>query len=293
MTNLPPSPHTHLPVFSLSGRLLAYATNMTSLYPGPDGLGSVVTAHSSPRPRSTRSHPSDNDSYVPPTGDAQTALLSSAVGIGSGVARGVWAGIKMGARVAGRAGSGRMARSAPADGRSLDEEIEEEEVSEEGYPLDDTVSQSSKQQGEWVRIIDLFPLYSTTPRLIAHFRLPSNRFSISQTHPSSKDQRERVECISHLSFSPDGITLFAASDGKVFHLLEVHPAGPSAVDDRRECRGEVWQTYELRRGHTGARVYDVVWDKSGRFVGVGTGRGTVRKSDTRLKPILDVPHFVT
>jgi hypothetical protein len=83
--------------------------------------------------------------------------------------------------------------------------------------------------------------------------------------------------VTHLAFSPDGTALFAApADGRSFHLFEIHPHNTSS-QNQSEVQGEVWHLYELRRGNTVSEVVEVNWSSDGRWIGVATGRGTVRK----------------
>lgn len=313
ITYLPPNPHTSLPVFALLGRILAHSTSVAAHHPGPDGLGSIVTARSLQQrvPQRRPSH-LGRDRAVSAANPPQGALLTSAVEIGGGVARGVWAGLKMGAKAAGRARNGRLARSAPSEGSVLlDEELDEggsESRSLDNSSLlsgDGTVPDSGHDQlpveGEWIQVIDLLPRKRTSrrtaghairaedqasepvgPEVIAHFRLPNSRpFNplppdlVSRPRSSSNSAMAPV---GHLAFSPDGTKLFAApADGRVFHILDIHPAGLDAAGMQGEVRGEVWHQYELRRGNTAATVSEVQWSADGRWVGVATGKGTVRE----------------
>jgi hypothetical protein len=232
----------------------------------------------------------------------QNVILNSAVGIGGGVARGVWAGLKMGAQAASRATNGsmgiRMATSAPTHSHSPLEGGEDETESrslDDPSVLDDgpiassssTESIRGKQGGEWIKIIDLFSPEGGI-RTIAHFRLPPSRHlgsppstrnrRCSETHSSSSSTT------AHLSFSPDGTTLFAAPmDGRSFHLFDIHPhlSSPASIKKETQVQGEVWHLYELKRGNTAAEVSTVEWSRDGRWIGVATGRGTVRKSAFR------------
>jgi WD40 repeat protein len=280
----------------------------------------------------------------------QGALLSSAVEIGGGVARGVWAGIKMGAKVAGRAGAGasagygRLAKSAPAGGSVLDDDqvevpggpqdlpeveskslgesstLEEDVRARDPSSLSASLSTTGESGGEWIKIIDLFPrrrapstsrgtggrrasLTATTsltgtpplPEIVAHFRLPSAKPpsspAVSAPTRSRITPNSTISPVSCLSFSPDGTRLLASpSDGRSLHILEVHPAGLHPLNARISSGnartrnstglmgGEVWHQYELRRGNTSADVSDIQWSNDGRWVGVGTSRGTVRES---------------
>ncbi|WVQ95564.1 hypothetical protein IAU59_002661 [Kwoniella sp. CBS 9459] len=314
-TSLPCDPRTSLPVISLSGRLIAFATSNAPHAPGAAGLGSIITSSSFRSPLSASSsaesshRPSSNGNEP-----SQAAILNSAVEISGGVARGVWAGLKMGAKAANRARNTRLATSAPTDSGSAlgdgdsDGVFESEARSlDESSVLEEHVA-PAVVGGEWIKIVDLFPRpaasfrrrqttksYSTSRRdpkmaagegddyrhhgyeVIAHFRLPrSSVLPLDRPHTPRRRSDERIHPVTHLSFSPDGTQLFAApSEGKSFHILEVHPAGISKNEIRGEVKGQVWHLYELRRGHTAASVRQVCWDKQGKWIGVGTGKGTV------------------
>jgi hypothetical protein len=158
----------------------------------------------------------------------------------------------------------------------------------------------------WIKVIDLFPRPSrlerdetTTastsigsspsgkaatpviPDFIAHFRLPPTQSYIPASYDSASatGPHSRGLSIAHLSFSPDGTHLFAApKDGKAFHIFRLHPAGLLRDRLRGPCKGEAVHVYELRRGNTSASVCEVSWDSRGRWIGVGTGKGTIRMS---------------
>jgi hypothetical protein len=282
--------------------------------PGPDALGSLVTAKSTPRYRFAfeNSVNPTTPSFEVSTG----AVLTSAVEIGEGVARGIWAGLKMGAKAAGKARASRLARSAPADGSAglandvVDDGLSESRSIDESSVLEEQQQSASGSPsgGIWIKVVDLFPrplgemnasdvlqpdqnqqepIFPQAPELVAHFRLPSSRSFVPGTsdssamhshHSSSHSHHSSSQTVAHLSFSPDGTQFFAAPmDGRVFHIFQIHPAGAVKHLVRGVCKGEVWHLYELRRGSTIASVCEVTWDRAGRWVGVGTGRGTVRK----------------
>lgn len=298
---LPHDSRTSLPVFALSGRLLAYTTSTPPVRPGPESLGTIVTSHTLAT-RSSTSRKSDqphnrlqNQRSAEPmsrgSGSGQGAILNSAVELGGVAARGVWAGLKMGAQAAGRAANQRLASSAPARS-SLDEMTREditastsatsESRSFEGSShMDEATSvDQSDAGGQWVKVIDLCAGGSGGIRTIAHFRLPRSKPLVS---PSGNDTAQS-RTISHLAFSPSGTSLFVAPrDGRVFHLVDIHPASPGRelILGRQgvegEVSGEVWHMYELRRGNTAAAVNEVKWSLDGRWVGVATQRGTVRE----------------
>ena len=197
----------------------------------------------------------------------------------------------MGAQAASRATNGRMATSAPThstlpheDGEVESRSLDDSSVLDESTPVEPSSPSPSpsrvsgsgsslKQGGEWVKIIDLI-----TSRTIAHFRLPPSRHSVPNVTTRSRRVSDTGHsAVSHLAFSPDGTTLFAApAHGRSFHLFEVHP-DTASPQNPGEVQGEAWHLYELRRGNTVSEVVEVNWSSDGRWIGVATGRGTVRK----------------
>nr|XP_019007868.1 uncharacterized protein I206_07502 [Kwoniella pini CBS 10737]OCF46649.1 hypothetical protein I206_07502 [Kwoniella pini CBS 10737] len=325
ITQVALNPQTRLPIIAQAGRLLAFVTAEPPRAPGPDALGTIITS-SSLRPSTSR--PSSTERRRPLSSgnnDTQAAILSSAVEIGGGVARGVWAGIKMGARAANRARNTRLAKSAPSDssGILVDEDTEDAEnesrslgessILEDTPMLTSSSSATAESGGEWIKIVDLFPkfagrsrlrkakrTYSTTYRdanaarsqsplssldranieTVAHFRLPPSTSSLPidplQPHQPRRLSNNRSQAVTYLSFSPDGSQLFAApSDGRSFHIFEIRPAGIETVELAGDVKGHVWHLYELKRGYTAANVKEVNWARDGRWIGVGTGKGTV------------------
>lgn len=303
--HLPVDPRTSLPVFTLSGRLLAYTTSTLPARPGPEGLGSIVTSRtlrsrskpqSSPLNRNAHSAQADSSSTQP---NSQNVILNSAVEIGGGVARGVWAGLKMGAQAAGRAANQRLASSAPARGGleidanngspslgSPEEATSESRSLTESSILDDIPMAEPDVGGQWIKIIDLCPSASSAhrqppePTTIAHFRLPCSRQVVPPINShESLNAYSQSRYVSHLAFSPDGTGIFVSpADGRALHLFDIHPASPELPVPSGTVAGEVWHTYELRRGNTAAAVSEVQWSADGRWIGVATQRGTVRES---------------
>ena len=330
--HLPINPNTGLPVFALAGRLLAYATSVPSARPGPEGLGSLVTAQSTRRPQlfSSSNELSQATQSLSMSETTQGAILASAVEIGGGVARGVWAGIKMGAKAANQARNNQLARSAPVEASGSLADIESEEHAstesrslEEEDILTNTVNDVREREetgGEWVKIVDLqprarqtssasfrgskvsqtsghFSLSSSTlpqPDVIAHFRSPPSKSHVPTSTEVSRNRtgaasRSHIRPIALLSFNPLGTQLLVApDDGKAQHLYEIHPAGAGSSD--QGTGGEVWHLYELRRGSTSAKVIQINWGRDGRWIGVQTGRGTIRELilTSRSELMLDV-----
>ncbi|BEJ15066.1 hypothetical protein CspHIS471_0408330 [Cutaneotrichosporon sp. HIS471] len=275
VTGLPGHPQSSLPVAALSGRLIAYATSEPAATSGPHGLGSIVTA-SMTRPRiSSVSSQGSGSTAAPQT--TQGAILSSAVELGGGVARGVWAGLKAGAKVASQASSGRMSSSVSND-RVLENASPPNPDTAENRPFEDgtEIAPTKPLGGVWIKIVDLFPCSSAETELIAHFRMPPIRhFVPAMPTQSPRSTVVRNQPVVLLDFSPDGTRLFAApADGRAFHVFEVRPRG-AMLARPGPPKGEVWDTYVLRRGNTPANVGSVSWSHDGRYVAVGTGRGTI------------------
>lgn len=301
LIDLPPSPVTALPMFDLSGRLVGVACNESPQLPGPDGLGSLVTASTSIRSRPNLRRASQTN-VTGPGNDMQRDYISSAIDIGGGVARGVWAGIRAGARAANHARNTRLARSAPTDGSgSLNESARgDDEYGNDSEPrslddssyFEDRTPSASAGGGEWVKIIDLCPrsapartnnlaessIDTARPafELVAHFRLPA-RAPVPGVLANDERQtfRPGSSYSSVIAFSPCGTRLIAAqADGRSAHIFAIRPAGTKRSVMRGLCKGQVWHLYELRRGTTAATVRTISWSADGRWVGVATGRGT-------------------
>jgi len=313
-------PHTGLPVFALAGRLLAHATSVLPARLGPEALGSLVSAQSTQPTRSSypdaqattqASHPLSTSE------SAQGAILASAAEIGGSVARGVWAGIKMGAKAASQARSNRLARSAPveASGSLADVESEKNLNTEPKDIEEDNIADGiadtqieDDRGGQWVRILDIRPrsrLPSATsrvartvahhaivpscstgglpqPEVIAHFRSPPSRSHVplATDHPRNRGiatPRAKSQRVSQLSFNPIGTQLLVALEDG----KSQHVFEIHPVGAKRQMMhalcGEVWHLYELRRGNTAAKVVEVTWADDGRWVGVETSRGTIRE----------------
>ncbi|ODN83118.1 hypothetical protein L202_01324 [Cryptococcus amylolentus CBS 6039] len=297
--DLPTNPQTQLPAFSISGRLLAHAVSSPPA-PFSRSAGTLVTSSSistaKPSQRLSQS------SRSPIDGAQGGALLNSAVEIGGGVARGVWAGIKLGARAASdaaaRSRNDRLARSAPVNtAADLGDGIEDFEGVESKSLDGESVLESQMEvarselnpgDGYWVKVIDLYPrdgsrgpdnLSGSISRgqapegTIAHFRLPpSSGLPLEPSHPPSPS----YPTISQLSFSRCGEQLLVApTDGRSFHIVELHPASITDAIAGRETKNQTWHLYELKRGHTIAAAENIQWDRSGKWIGIGTGKGTV------------------
>lgn len=205
-----------LPVVALSGRLLAYVTSSVPLHPGADGCGSIVTSQSTSTSAHDPNVPIASGSTAPQYSTShggQTALLTSAVEIGGGVARGVWAGLKMGAQAASKARAGRLARSAPSEVSGAladDEHLESADsivsdgtsVEEEGMTGELRENSAQKERGVWVKVVDLFarPAVKTAPKA-------RRSSSTSRQKPTSLDSgpstgSSLLQTIAHFKLPP-------------------------------------------------------------------------------------------
>lgn len=224
---------------------------------------------------SIRARSSSDAAQQPGPQSTQAALLNSAVEIGGGVARGLWSGIKMGARAA-SASHARMASSAPAE-RGLGDDDNVSVSTSESRSVEDSLPEGAIAllKGIWVKIVDV----KSELDLIAHFRLPPVRSLISTA--SGQLQRSPTvtrgnQPVTFLEFSPNGTRLFAASvGGRAFHVLDIRPR--KTKRHKRAPRGEVWESYILRRGNTFASVCSVTWSPDDRWIAVGTAKGTLRE----------------
>ena len=306
IVDLPCNPSTHLPIFSLAQRILAYATTSQPRNHPSDGLGSLVTAKYHPqRPRTSTSDGALDRTAEGQSSksDLQTVVFNSAYEIGGAVGRGVWKGLKMGAKAAqaaNKARSGKLGTSAPVESLEargedddavppiLDDDAESTGSIEEDKLGRANVTQASIKRGEWVKVIDLYPRPPTSdaqkpqsvvePEIIAHFRLPVSRSSNFESR--SRARSDPANSLSQISFSPQGTHFVVCpEDGRTSHVFELHPAGLRRNEVIGEVKGSVWHLYELRRGNTAGRICEVGWEMTGRWVGLATAKGTIRELD--------------
>lgn len=82
-----------------------------------------------------------------------------------------------------------------------------------------------------------------------------------------------------LSLSPSSSSILTSSTyGHSFEIFELKPAVRRGVATKVDASdGKVWHRYRLHRGLTAARAVGAEWAEDGRFVGVGTGKGTARE----------------
>ncbi|CAE6497990.1 unnamed protein product [Rhizoctonia solani] len=257
------APHVALPVFSLSRRVLAYA--------------------SAPPPPSTS--PTPTPSSVSPS--KVQADISMAIEGARKVGAGMWSGVKslLGESNTPRTlsiyspavrspapmsppilGSPRIySRSAPSEASySTGSPLPRVTVSGTGEP------RPTPSQGH-VTVVDLEPLLSgqQAPRRIAqHHATPGQAVSV-------------------LAFSrPGNLLAVTGADGIFVRIFEVRPKGRYAKggprltkrDELNELEerdtGSLWHWYDLQRGLTRRRVTSVVWSADSKWIAVVTVRGT-------------------
>ncbi|CDZ96326.1 WD40 repeat protein [Phaffia rhodozyma] len=128
-----------------------------------------------------------------------------------------------------------------------------------------------------VQIIDLHPLSSasvnsTGPNTLSS--LPANRSPLVHFYPSPTARS--AQPINHLSFSPNSqMLLISQAPSCSFAVVEIRPPRKSPHPAPGHSSGEVWERYVLRRGVSEAVVKSVSWDNAGRWVAVATGKGTL------------------
>ncbi|GAA5867773.1 hypothetical protein JCM1840_006688 [Sporobolomyces johnsonii] len=321
LTDVAPSPFDGTPVFSLGsgGRLLAYATDRLLLSSRLDRSlakpGAGLLAHSGlfdPEP------PSSVDDF----GGDRSRFMTDAGQVGGEVARRVGEGVMSGVKAIGEAGlsywmtrgGGRggeggdvreandgaartFSKSAPLPsmagfGRRLS--ITTARPHQPGSPSSSLDSSTSAAAGT-VIVVDLLSHSASKPRA------RGTTTSTSQSLKTVAHFRPYHQPLALISLSPSSTMLLtASSQAHSFDVFELKPSVPiglsatSAVPSAADTNhGKVWHRYRLQRGFTSARATSATWSTDGRFVAVGTGKGTTHVyavQPTGGKPQLD-KHF--
>jgi hypothetical protein len=190
----------------------------------------------------------------------KAAVATSAAGLGGGDNENTWG----------------FSRSAPAASNMRDQFMH---MRHEDPPSDDTHRPEHVSSG-WVTVVDLKPLLSGTPPSEGPRRVAC--FAPFPPEPSE---------IAHLTFLAAGATpllAVAPRDGQRVAVFQIRPRAPgregagaeggaAGVGANVNAMEMPWHLYDLRRGLTSARVDSVVWEKAGLYVGVATGRRTLRE----------------
>ena len=310
-----------LPVATLQGRLLAYVTTHSARsgverYDRLEELkhGSIVTQRSvkaatewkrqatvETRLSGAGSSPVD-ERYSPESlPSMQAMMMTTAAGISSEVAKGVWSGLKGFGRAAvdGASRSEALSKSAPVVSEFA-KRFSSDSAASPGHPKLQgqaagsgglgsgglaTTPRSRRHHGaSWIKIIDLGrlvesrrPIASTLrhdkcrPSLVAHFALPLVE---NVSLPGNA-----LPTIDIMAFSALGTQLaIGTSEGKIVSVVEIRMsvATTRRLGSTDDCLGQVWLQHQLKRGLTPARISQIIWDQSGKTVGV-TSRKTSRK----------------
>ncbi|QRV90460.1 hypothetical protein RhiJN_18478 [Ceratobasidium sp. AG-Ba] len=248
------SPDLALPVFSLSRRLLAYA----SAPPPPSA---------SPTPTAASQSPSKVQ-----------ADISMAIEGARKVGAGMWSGVKtlLGDNVVSRspaphspsARSPAPIRSAPADTNYATSSP----APRVALPTTGETRPTSSQGH--VTVVDLAPLLTDRGRSALPAAVPRR---IVQHHATPG------QALTALSFSRSGNMLaVSGADGVYVRVFEVRPkgrystggpqdVGPSSDKDT----GSLWHWYDLQRGVTRRRITNIAWSADSKWVTVVTVRGTL------------------
>lgn len=162
----------------------------------------------------------------------------------------------------------------------------------------DDIYRTEYQNSSWITVVDLMPLL---PRSSQGQGVSQSQGITSQGQAQGIAQGiprgpRCIACfapfppeltgIAHLSFSSAvGATpmlCVAPRDGQRVAVFQIRPGASGRAGAGAGCMESAvaempWHWYDLRRGVTSARVDNVVWEKAGKWVGVATGRRTVRE----------------
>ncbi|GAA5911452.1 uncharacterized protein JCM6883_005761 [Sporobolomyces salmoneus] len=306
LTDLVPSSFDGSPVFSLGsgGRLLAYATDRaipsSRLDRSPAKPGAGLLAHSGLFDTESATPTQSATEFLTRSQGSGTTLMNEAGQVGEQVARKVSEGVMSGVKAIGEVGmsywmskstngnggqsssrrESTLSKSAPANtvagfGRRFSTTNAFSPSANSSTALDSTTSAVAGT----VIVIDLVASSSSSA---------STRAARSGRTPSASS----VKVISHfrpyplplalVSFSPSSTSLLTASTpSHHFDIFELHPSNPignsallSVPSSSDSNSGKVWHRYRLQRGYTSARATSATWSDDGRFVAVGTGKGT-------------------
>lgn len=263
----PPSyPISQPPVFTLSNRLLAFATTRP-----PESSALPLR-----RASGTRADSGGDRSRSNPTWGSLGSSHGGTAGAGGGERQleedveeneeeGEWTG-------GGAANGGIKVKSRPIPASSSVPRKRTSSISHHdhhhSHPHPTRPSAQPSVEEQSIQIVELpssSPGSAKKPTLhtILHFYPSLNPHS---TQP-----------INHLSFSPNSQMLFISqAPSCVFSIVEIRPSSPGGLGASKEL-GESWERYVLRRGVREGVVRFVQWDKGGRWIGVGTGKGTLRE----------------
>ncbi|CEQ40271.1 SPOSA6832_01880 [Sporobolomyces salmonicolor] len=322
LTDVAPSQFDGTPVFSLGsgGRLLAYATDRLLLSSRLDRSlakpGAGLLAHSG---LFDAGSPSSLDDF----GGDRSRFMTDAGQVGGEVARRVGEGVMSGVKAigeaglsywmtrgGGRGGEGRDGREAN-DGaaRTFSKSAPLPSMAGIGRRLSITTAKPTQPDSP---SSSLDSSTSTAAGTVIVVDLLSHSASKSRARGATTSTTQSLKTVAHfrpyhqslalISLSPSSTMLLtASSQAHFFDVFELKPsvsiglnatsAVPSAAGTNH---GKVWHRYRLQRGFTTAQAASATWSPDGRFVAVGTGKGTTHVyavQPTGGKPQID-KHFV-
>ncbi|KAG8739952.1 hypothetical protein FRC10_004951 [Ceratobasidium sp. 414] len=268
------APKLALPIFSLSRRLLAYAST-----PPPPSA--------SPTPTAASQSPSKVQADI-------SMALEGARKVGAGV----WSGVKtlLGDSAASRSPASPLTRSPAPMSPTSRTLLGTPRMYSRSAPADSTCSTPTpsprialpttgetrliSSQGH-VTVLDLAPLLANRARSGSVSPAFAPR-RVVQHHATPG------QAVTALSFSSSGSMLaVSGADGVYVRVFEVRPKGryskggprlaaqddPSPLEGRDT--GSLWHWYDLQRGVTRRRVTSIIWSADSKWVGVVTVRGTI------------------
>ncbi|GAA5998121.1 hypothetical protein JCM5350_006679 [Sporobolomyces pararoseus] len=309
ITDLVPSPFDGAPVFSLGsgGRLLAYATTRaiptSRLDRSPAKPGAGLLAHSGLfDTESSSPGQSTSEFFARSQGGGGGTLMSEAGQVGEQVARKVSEGVMSGVKAIGEVGMNYwLTKSTNGRDQGVDATARDAKLSKSapvssvaGFGRRLSVPTSLSRPTSSSQSPSINPTSSSVAGTVIVVDLASSA-AVARTNRSNRKSAAPspfLKIISHfrpyhlpvalLSFSPSSTSILTASTpAHSFDIFELHPSSPIGVSALRSVpsssdanSGKVWHRYRLQRGYTSARATSVTWAADGRFVAVGTGKGT-------------------
>lgn len=305
ITDLVPSPFDGTPVFSIGngGRLLAYATDRpihsSRLDRSPAKPGAGLLAHSGLFDTEINPIAGSSDFFGRNQGGG--TMMSEAGQVGGEVARKVSEGVLSGVKALGEVGmSYWMTRSTNSRNQESSTGSSESRFSKSApvntvagfgrrlsVPSAPSTSASRPSSAGSASADSIYTAVAGTV-IVVDLLSSSGRQSRSNRPPSSSSLktvahfRPYSHSLALLSFSPSSTSILTASTpSHSFDIFELHPSSPigasalhSVPTSSDTNSGKVWHRYRLQRGYTSARATSASWSNDGRFVAIGTGKGT-------------------
>ncbi|KAM0787803.1 hypothetical protein ACM66B_003857 [Microbotryomycetes sp. NB124-2] len=288
LSNVAAHPNTGAPVFDLGsgGRLLAYATSTPVR--APQSFDDDVAKPGTGIIANSGMFEVDTLSSTATLGDRKldTGLDRTESCLGHDVARIVGGGVKVGVRAIGDLGSYWMSRAhAAGNASTTDVDTEFERNVSKSAPLP-SVSRRDRRQSVDSRV----PSGETSSKpavwdgVVAVVDLCKSNIDPDRTsHTKRRATKAQPKLVAHfraswsavtfLSFSPSAsMLLTATTTSQAFDVFELRP---TASPQPKTTVEPVWHRFRLNRGLSHAKTVSAAWSSDGRFVSVGTNRGTL------------------